>query len=58
MGAGSVAMALLVGANRELADMGVERALGKIETDMAAAGTTLLGFDQRQVDRVGDKVGF
>ncbi len=56
MGAGPVPVALLVGPDRELRDMAVQRALGELEADMAAAGAALSRFDQRQVDCVRDKV--
>src|SRR5215204_7767352 len=50
MGAGTVRVRLLVGADRELRDVARDRTLRHIEADMAAAGTALLGGDQRQVD--------
>src|SRR4029079_10586578 len=43
---------LLVGADRELRDVAVQRALREIEADVTAAGAALLGGDQRQVDGV------
>ena len=57
MRARSVRVRLLVGADRELRDVAVERALGEVEADVAAAGAALLRRDQRQVDRVGHEVG-
>ena len=57
MRARAVAVPLLVGADRELRDVAVHRALGHVEADVAAAGTALLGGDQRQIHRVGDEVG-
>ena len=57
VGARPVRVRLLVGADRELGDMAVERGLGEVEADVAAAGAALLGGDQRQVDRVRHEVG-
>ncbi len=57
MRARPVRVALLVGADRELRDVAVHRALGHVEADMAAAGAALLGADQRQVDRIGHEIG-
>src|SRR5260370_1091910 len=57
MGAGAVGVRLLVGADRDLDDVAVHRAVGHVEADVAAACAALLGADQRQVDGVGDKVG-
>ena len=51
-----VGVRLLVGADRELRDVAVERALGEVEADVAAAGAALLRRDQRQVDRVGHEI--
>ena len=48
---------LLVSANGELADVAVHRAFGELEPDVAAACPALFRLDQRQVDRVGNKVG-
>ena len=56
MGAGTVRVRLLVGADRELRDVARDRALGHVEADMAATGAALLGGDQRQVDGVGDEI--
>ena len=56
MRARPVGMRLLVGADRELRDVAVERALGEVEADVAAAGAALLRRDQRQVDRVRHEV--
>ncbi len=36
--------------------MARHRALGHIETDAAAARTTLLGGDQRQIDGIGNEI--
>ena len=57
MCAGPVGVRLLVGADRELRDVAVERALGEVEADVAAAGAALLRRDQRQVDRVRHEIG-
>jgi hypothetical protein len=57
MGAGTVGVRLLVGTDRELRDVAVERALGEVEADVAAAGAAFLGCDQRQIDRVGNEIG-
>ena len=56
MRAGPMRMRLLVGADRELRDVAVQRALGEVEADVAAAGAALLRRDQRQVDRVRHEV--
>ena len=57
VGARPVRMALLVGADRELRDVPVHRALGHGEADVPAARAALLGGDQRQIDRVRHEVG-
>ena len=56
MRARPVGMRLLVGADRELRDVAVQRALGEVEADVAAAGAALLRRDQRQVDRIRHEV--
>ena len=48
---------LLVGADGELRDVTVHRALGEIEAEVAAAGAALRRGDQRNVDRVGHEIG-
>ncbi len=50
-------MALLVGADRELRDVRVHRALGHVEADVSAARAALLGGDERQVHRVRHEIG-
>src|SRR3954454_2755957 len=57
MRAGPVGVGLLVGADRELRDVAVERTLGEVEADVAAAGAALLGRDQWQVDGIGYEIG-
>src|SRR5262245_7928427 len=56
MGAGPVSMGFLVGPNGELGNMAVHRAFYHVEADVAAPGAALLGADQRQIDRICDKV--
>ncbi len=52
-----VGVRLLVGADRELRDVTVQRRLGEVEADVAAARAALLRGDERQVDRVRHEVG-
>src|ERR1700689_4266964 len=52
----AVGVAFLVGADRELRDVAVNRALGHIEADMAAAGAALRRGDQRNVDGIGYEI--
>ena len=58
MRARSVAVCLLVGADRELGNMAVHRALRHIEANMSTAGAAFLGADQWQVDCIGDEIRF
>ena len=57
MRARPMAVALFVGADRELRDMRVHRAFGEVEADVPSAGAAFLGLDQRQVDRIGHEIG-
>src|SRR5215813_6586427 len=56
MRAGPVAMALLVGADRHLRGVRMERAVGEDDLDVAAAGAARLPFRQRQRAEVGHEV--
>ena len=57
MRARPVRVRLLVGADRELRDVAVERGLREIESDVSAARAALLRRDERQVHRVRYEVG-
>ena len=57
MRARSVRVRLLVGADRKLRDVAVERGLREVEADVAAARAALFRGDQRQVHRVRNEVG-
>ena len=56
MRARSVRVRLLVGADRELRDVAVQRALGEIEADVAAAGATFLAAISGRLTASGTKL--
>ena len=57
MGAGTMGMALLVGADGELGDVAVHRALRHVEANMATARAALFGGDERNIRRIGHEIG-
>ena len=57
MGAGAVAVRLLVGAHRELGDVGLGAVLGHLQHDVDATGAPVAPPVERHVRRVGDEVG-
>ena len=56
VGTRPVGVRFFVGANWKLRDVAIHAALGHREANMATACTSLLGRNEREIDRIGDKV--